>query len=67
MSSLEKSHSKISNFELSIILILTLIFVTILWLGIALASLEPMISIALIIIGLIGSIIGGLLINKFKR
>ena len=67
MSSLEKSHSKISNFELTMILILALVFVSILWLGIALLSLEPMISLVLIIIGAIGTIAGGLLINKFKR
>ena len=67
MNSLEKSHSKISNFQLTMILIFTLIFVTILWLGIALLALDVKIALALIGVGIIGAFIGVLLINKFRR
>ena len=68
-ASLEKSHSKYSNFKLTLLCILGIIFVNLLWIGLILIGLEGYFNFGLIlsISSFLVSLFIGLLLIKFKR
>lgn len=66
-TSIEKSHSKLSNFYLTIICLLSLIFTSILWIGIGFVKHYPEISYILLAIGIVGTILSIFLLIIFKR
>lgn len=66
-TSLEKSHSKLSNFKLTFISIIISIFFPLIWLGIALLKTNQSLGIIIISISAVVTIIFTLLMNIFKR
>ena len=64
---LQKSHSKASNFKLTLICFLTIIFFAILWAGLVLLKVEKTFGIVLTAIGGIGTVLCFLLLNAFSR
>lgn len=69
-TSLKKSHSKVSNFKLTLLSLITIIAFSALWIGIALLKYEGFpFSIALIltIAGGVLSLLGLIGFNAFKR
>ena len=69
-TSLQKSHSKASNFKLTLICLLTALFNALLWAGVAMIFI-PMVpsDVAYITrgVGAAGSVLFFLLIGKFSR
>lgn len=67
-TNLEKSHSKWSNFKLTILCLFETLFISIFWLTLILKDkLENQYFYALLGISIIPSILGIILFNKFKR
>ncbi len=68
-TSLEKSHSKYSNFKLTFLCILGILFINLLWIGLIIISLEGYFNFGLIlsISSFVISILIGLLLIRFKR
>ncbi|MCR5462846.1 MAG: hypothetical protein K6E87_07285 [bacterium] len=66
-TSLQKSHSKASNFKLTLICFLTILFFAVLWAGIVLLKQEKTFAIVLTSIGGIGTVACFLLLNAFSR
>ena len=70
-SSLEKSHSKLSNSKLTLICFMLSLGVSIVWLGVLLLlgfqNIEKAISIATIVVGGVLSVFSVLLVSKFTR
>ena len=70
-TSLEKSHSKISNFKLTLIIILFTLFISVFWFGIYILTNNDTtyqnIGIIVTIVGLLFSIFNFILIDKFTR
>lgn len=64
---LQKSHSKVSNFKLTLICFLTSIFFAILWAGLVLLKVEKTFGIVITCIGGIGTVACFLLLNAFSR
>ncbi len=66
-TSLEKSHSKLSNFKLTFISIVISIFFPLIWLGIALFKVNQTYGIIIISISAFVTILFTFLMNIFKR
>lgn len=67
-TNLEKSHSKWSNFKLTILCLFETLFISIFWLSLILKDkLQPALFYTFLGIGIIPSILAILLFNKFKR
>lgn len=68
-TSLEKSHSALSNTKLTMLCIIASIFVSILWIGIATIEFIDNITISIAIIAVSGVVVlfSILLFSKFKR
>ncbi|MCR5741549.1 MAG: hypothetical protein K6G38_03725 [Gammaproteobacteria bacterium] len=67
-TSLEKSHSKVSNFKLTLVAFLCAVGVAALWVGLALIKSDILyISIPLLAGGIILSIFSFMLVAKFTR
>ena len=71
MTSLEKSHSKVSNFKLTLIVLCLSLFISLLWAGIFLMtwSKDNFLTIGIIVTSgsLVLSIFNFILIGKFTR
>lgn len=65
--SLKKSHSKVSNFKLTLICILGAISFFMFWVGVGLLNKYMLIGAILFGVGLIFSIISFMLVAKFTR
>ena len=66
-TNLQKSHSKVSNFKLTLICFLTILFFGILWAGLVLLKQEKTFGIILTSIGGVGTVLCYLLLNAFSR
>lgn len=66
-TSLQKSHSKSSNFKLTLICVCAALFFACLWLGISLIKSHQTLGIILTIIGAVGCLLNFFLISKFTR
>ena len=66
-TSLQKSHSKASNFKLTLICFLTILFFAILWVGLVLIKQEKTFGIILTCAGGAGTVFCFLLLNAFSR
>ncbi|MBQ9520257.1 MAG: hypothetical protein IJR67_02145 [Acholeplasmatales bacterium] len=69
-TSLQKSHSKASNFKLTLICLLTALFNALLWTGVAMIFIPMVPSVVAYItlgVGVAGSVLFFLLIGKFSR
>ena len=66
-TNLQKSHSKVSNFKLTLICFLTILFFGILWAGLVLLKQEKTFGIILTSIGGAGTVLCYLLLNAFSR
>ena len=66
-TSLQKSHSKVSNLKLTFICFLTILFFAILWCGLVLLKQEKTFGIILTCAGGIGTVCCYLLLNAFSR
>ena len=66
-TSLQKSHSKASNFKLTLICFLTILFFALLWCGLVLLKQEKTFGIILTCAGGVGTVLCFLLLNAFSR
>ncbi len=66
-TSLEKSHSKASNFKLTLICLLTIIFFAILWVGLVELRVLDTFGLVLTIVGGVGTLACIFLLNAFSR
>ncbi len=66
-TNLEKSHSKVSNFKLTLICLLTIIFFAVLWVGLVQLKCLETFGLTLTIIGGVGTLACILLLNAFSR
>lgn len=68
-TSLEKSHSKYSNFKLTLLCILGIVFINFLWIGLILIGLEGYFNFGLIlsIAAFVLVLLVALVLLKFKR
>ena len=68
-TSLEKSHNKVSNFKLTILCFLALLFVSALWLGVGLIGNETLMYYGIIITccSIILTLLFMLIISNFTR
>lgn len=68
-TSLEKSHSKASNFKLTLICFLAALCVSIMWVGLALIGFEAykVLGIILAICGAVATVLNLFLIGRFTR
>ena len=66
-TSIEKSHSKLSNFKLTLICLLGILAIFIFWIGIAILNKNMNYGILCLVIGGLSSMIAIILFNKFIR
>ena len=66
-TNLQKSHSKVSNFKLTFICFLTILFFAILWVGLVLLKQEKTLGVTITAIGGVGTVACFLLLNAFSR
>ena len=66
-TNLEKSHSKVSNFKLTLICLLTIIFFAVLWVGLVQLKVLETFGLTLTIIGGVGTLACICLLNAFSR
>ncbi|MBP5445267.1 MAG: hypothetical protein J6Y28_03760 [Acholeplasmatales bacterium] len=66
-SSLEKSHSKASNFKLTLLCLLTIVFFAVLWCGLIQLKRQETIALVITIVGAVGTVLCLALLNAFSR
>ena len=64
---LEKSHSKVSNFKLTILCLLTIVFFAVLWYGLITLNMHRTTALVLTIVGGAGTLGCICLLNAFSR
>ena len=66
-TNLEKSHSKVSNFKLTILCLLTIVFFAVLWYGLITLKMHENFALILTIVGGVGTLACICLLNAFSR
>lgn len=66
-TNLEKSHSKVSNFKLTLICLILALGFGVLWVGIGLIHDYEKLGYIITAIGGVSTLVGLLLVNKFSR
>lgn len=66
-TSLQKSHSKTSNFKLTFICFIAAFAISALWIGLALIKANPTFGYILLPVGAVATIISLFFISKFTR
>lgn len=64
---LQKSHSKASNFKLTLLCILTIAFFAVLWYGLIQLKIFETFALVVTIIGAVGTVLCLVLLNAFSR
>ena len=66
-TNLQKSHSKVSNFKLTLLCILTIFFFAVLWCGLIQLKIFETYGLVITIIGAVGTFLCLVLLNAFSR